>query len=315
MRSLTQAEAYGAMRMIAQYEIEPEQLGAFLMLLRVKEETPEEVAGMTVALRESLPPPRLMRQPAIDWPAYAGKKRHLPWFLLAALLLGQHGYPVLMHGLSRDDERIYVPQALQALGLETADTWPVVEQQLQHQGFAFLPIDAMSELTAELIETRQQLGLRSPINSVARMLNPLRAPLSVLGVFHPNYAAIHQQAARLLDAQQTLVAKGEGGEFERLPERAVQVALQRQQQLDAQPWEALEKPGRLRKPAQLDLNHFAAVWRGAADDVYGTMAVTGTLAIVIHALGLAPSPAAAQQLADHWWQMRRQTPSKKSERA
>ena len=44
-RSYTEEEAETAMDMILADQVEPEQLGAFLMLLRVKEETPEEVAG------------------------------------------------------------------------------------------------------------------------------------------------------------------------------------------------------------------------------------------------------------------------------
>jgi hypothetical protein len=52
-RSLTQEEAYHAMKMILANEVLPVQLGAFLMLMRVKEETPEELAGFVIAARES----------------------------------------------------------------------------------------------------------------------------------------------------------------------------------------------------------------------------------------------------------------------
>ena len=52
-RPLTQEEAYQAMKMILANEVEPIQLGAFLMLMRVKEETPEELAGFVLAAREN----------------------------------------------------------------------------------------------------------------------------------------------------------------------------------------------------------------------------------------------------------------------
>ncbi|MEY4769176.1 MAG: hypothetical protein RL637_1815, partial [Pseudomonadota bacterium] len=75
-RNLTQQEAYRAMTMIVTEEqVEPEQLGAFLMLMRIKEETPEELAGFVQAARDSLnaaPPIRV----DLDWSSYAGKRRH-----------------------------------------------------------------------------------------------------------------------------------------------------------------------------------------------------------------------------------------------
>ena len=95
-RSLTREEAREAMGMLLDEKVEESQLGAFLMLLRHKEESPEELAGFTQAVRERLDAPALNVD--VDWPTYAGKKRHLPWFLLAAKCLAQHGVRILMHG-------------------------------------------------------------------------------------------------------------------------------------------------------------------------------------------------------------------------
>jgi len=95
-RSLTREEAREAMGMLIDEKVEDTQLGAFLMLLRHKEESPEELAGFTEAVRERLHAPALNVD--IDWPTYAGKKRHLPWYLLAAKCLAQNGVRVLLHG-------------------------------------------------------------------------------------------------------------------------------------------------------------------------------------------------------------------------
>ena len=57
-RPLSQDEAYRAMKMILADQVEPIQLGAFLMLMRVKEETPEELAGFVQASRESFVIPK-----------------------------------------------------------------------------------------------------------------------------------------------------------------------------------------------------------------------------------------------------------------
>lgn len=304
MRALTREQAYEAMRMITCYDVEPEQLGAFLMLMRVKEETPEEVAGFTLALRESFAGGERGFRPAIDWAAYAGKKRHLPWFVLAALILAGRGHPVFMHGMSRDDERVYVPEALQALGLNPAASLSEAETLLASRGFAYLPVSRFSPLAAELIETRELFGLRPPLHTVARMLNPLAAPLSVMGVFHPNFAHIHQQAAGLLGQSGALVCKGEGGEFERVPDRVAELYGVSDGQAWQESWERQIRPGSEIKPERLDLGRFLAVWQGDAEDRYGEMAVTGTLALVIRALGLECRAIDAHRRAQEWWRQR-----------
>ena len=53
-RSFSENEAYDAMNMILKDEVEPVQLGAFLMLLRVKEESPEELSGFVKAVKEHI---------------------------------------------------------------------------------------------------------------------------------------------------------------------------------------------------------------------------------------------------------------------
>lgn len=304
MRSLERREAREAMSMMVEGEASPEQLGAFLMLMRVKEETPEEVAGFAEALRERMDIPPDVARPAIDWAAYAGKKRQLPWFLLAALLLGKNGYPVFMHGLSRDDERIYAPEALSSLGVPVATSLADAAGQMEATGFAYLPVENFSAITAELIAMRDIFGLRPPLNTVARMLNPFSAPLSLMGVFHPNFSGIHQQALALLEQPRALVVKGEGGEFERIPERDAKLFGLQDGDEWLEEWPSMLPRGSVVKPGALDLGHFKAVWEGKASDSYGELAVTGTLAMAIVALGLKHDREEALVLAGSWWEHR-----------
>ena len=304
MRPLTYAEAREAMQMISCYDVEPEQLGAFLMLMRVKEETAEEVAGFTQALRESLPVAGLQSRPAIDWAAYAGKRRQLPWFILSALILAKRGYSVFMHGMNRSDERVYVPEALDALDIDTAGSLQESAKQLDEQGFSYLPISKLSPLTAQLIGTRELFGLRPPLHTVARMLNPFSAPLALMGVFHPNFAAIHQKASQLLEQPAALICKGEGGEFERIPERDVALHGLDDGVAWRESWDKLKEAGSVMKQERLNLNHFRAVWDGEVEDDYAETAVAGTLALVIRALKLEQEEAAAYRVALDWWRAR-----------
>jgi anthranilate phosphoribosyltransferase len=306
MRPLSRNEAYEAMNMIACYDVEPEQIGAFMMLMRVKEETAEEVAGFTQALKESLPIQNHTPAPAIDWAAYAGKKKQLPWFVLAALIVARRGFPVFMHGMSRNDERVYVTEALDALDMGSANSLQDAKVQLAQTGFTYLPVSKLSPLATQLIGTRELFGLRPPLHTVVRMLNPLSAPLSLMGVFHPNFATIHQNAALLLEQPNTLICKGEGGEFERIPDRAVELNGVTQGSGWQENWPYRIKPGLQRKQERLNLNHFRLVWDGEAEDIYGKLAVTGTLALVIRALGLTKDRTEAHDLAESWWRDRHQ---------
>ena len=66
---------------------------------------------------------------------------------------------------------------------------------------------------------RSLLGLRSPVHTIVRHLNPFDAPCQTMGVAHPLYRGLHQGAARLLGLRQFAVFKGDGGEAERVPEK------------------------------------------------------------------------------------------------
>ncbi len=68
-----------------------------------------------------------------------------------------------------------------------------------------------------LFHLRPLLGLRSPVNSLARELNPFEARHQIQGVFHPTYLPLHQEAARLLGQPHAVIFKGGGGEASAIP--------------------------------------------------------------------------------------------------
>ena len=93
------------------------QQGAFLMLLRVKEETSEELAGFVSACRGAMqaPPPGLTAD--LDWSSYAGKRHQHPWFILSILLLAQAGYRIFIHGCDGHTQgRLYTETGKYAWG-------------------------------------------------------------------------------------------------------------------------------------------------------------------------------------------------------
>ena len=299
MRDLSQEEAREAMALILSGSVEPVQLGAFLMLMRVKEESAAEVAGLVQAARASV-----HAQGAVpvdlDWPAYAGKRRQLPWHVLAALLLASHGHRVFMHGIgSGSASRVYVPQALSALGIAPAATVAEASAQLKRRNFAFMSLDAVSPLFAGLLDLKAVLGLRSPLHTVVRMLNPLRARASLIGIFHPGYDDTHQQAALLLGDEDLAAFKGEGGEPERNPDSPCTVRLVLGGQPLHQEWPAQFGQRHL-KDETMDCQRLGRLWRGDIEDEYGAAAVTGTAAIALALLERLPPEIACARAVDLW---------------
>jgi anthranilate phosphoribosyltransferase len=101
-----------------------------------------------------------------------------------------------MHGAEAHTEgRIYTGVALRALGVPVSASLEAAADDLAARNFAFLPIDALSPKVADMLELRPILGLRSPVHTFARMLNPFGAPCMLQGDFHPNYMAIHAAPA------------------------------------------------------------------------------------------------------------------------
>ncbi|RBP04091.1 anthranilate phosphoribosyltransferase [Roseiarcus fermentans] len=304
-RSLTVAEAEEAMAMILAGDVLPEQLGAFLMLLRVKEETPQEIAGFVRAARARLAPPAGAPRVDLDWSSYAGKSRRPPWFVLSALALARNGRRVFMHGAEAHTEgRLYTGAALRALGLPVSASLEEAARRLYADGFAYLPIDSLSPPIAAMLELRPILGLRSPVHTFARMLNPFGATAMLQGVFHPGYMRIHRDAGLVLGQPRLAVFRGEGGEIERRPAKPCEVMMAIDGEARDERWPPTIAEPRQTPDDAMDLSRLAALWRGEIADAYGEAAVVGTLAIALRTLGAAENPVDAEAQARALWSAR-----------
>jgi anthranilate phosphoribosyltransferase len=298
-RNMTRAEAREAMGMVLDERVEDTQLGAFLMLLRHKEESPEELAGFTEAVRERLNAPALAVD--IDWPTYAGKKRHLPWYLLAAKCLAQNGIKVLMHGGGAHTAgRLYSEQLLGLLGIPLCRNWQAVGKALEQHNIAFIPLGDWAPQLQRMIDLRNTLGLRSPIHSLARILNPLGARCGLQSIFHPGYQAVHRDASGLL-GDHAIVVKGDGGEVEINPDTISHLYGTTHGQPWDEEWPALSDRRHV-KPATLDPNHLVAIWRGDLEDSYPQLALISTMALALRGLGMPR--AEAFERAERYWASR-----------
>lgn len=304
-RSLTLEEAEEAMGMIMRGDVLPAQLGAFLMLLRVKEETPDEIAGFVRGARATLDPPDPVPAVDLDWSSYAGKRRQPPWFLLAAILLARHGVRMFMHGAEgHTPGRLYTRAVLEALDIPVARDLEEAGGHIAASNFAYLPLAGLSPRLDEIIDMRPILGLRSPVHTIARMLNPFAAPYLAQGIFHTGYMDIHQEAARLLGQPHMAVFRGEGGEIERRPNKPCEVYTVHDGVAGNEEWPRLLPDPRQESDEAMDVGRLMAIWRGEAEDSYADAAITGTLAVALKLLGKVPTMEEAQAAAEAMWRDR-----------
>ncbi|WP_037337602.1 glycosyl transferase family protein [Saccharospirillum impatiens] len=279
-RSLSREEAHFAMQEIWHQRETQAQLGALLMLMRVKEETAEELAGMAQAVRDELDTwdGQAMH---IDWPAYAGKRRQPSWYVLAAKALAQGGYRVFMHGGGEHTAgRQYARQVCEALSIPIAASWQQAATLSQNHTMVYCPLASFAPSLSHIIDMKQELGLRSPVNTLVRNLNPTGADVTLQGMFHPSYKALHHDTANLLGDRLNIVLKGDSGEFEVRPDSNAVVRVNSPRHPDS-----LEVPKRLPqravRPDEPSLSLLQTTWAGESNPEYGIAAIQETMALVL----------------------------------
>ncbi len=288
-RAMTLDEAQAAMTLILQGNAAPEAVGALLMVMRLRGETADEIAGFTAALRAHVR--GTLPRADLDWPSYAaGRSRGAPLFLLAARLVGQAGYSISMHGWNSH----------QSAAASVRDALDLAGPQVHYS-----PLEALCPEAFALLKLRDTFGLRSCFNTVLRMWNPSQASATVQGVFHPSYRSLQVQAAQLLGQQALSIIKGGGGEFERHPSKDITIfGLRSGAHIQETVSPILQDTRRLH-----DTEHtfdLPALWHGTTYDPFAIATITGTAALALWTLKAAPSVQAAQTMTDALWATRHQ---------
>lgn len=280
-RSLTLEEAQSAMSLMLNGSAAPQAVGALLMLLRMKGETAEEIAGLSRAARLALAD---MPPADLDWPSYAaGRSRGEPWFLLAAKLVAQSGKRVMIHGWNGKTDAVRA--RLADLDIPVGRTAAEISDALDAKNIVYAPIEDLHPQLFDLLNLRDTFGLRSCINTVCRMLNPADATTSVQGVFHPSYRLLQSDAAAILGWKNLSVIKGGGGEFERHPSKSLAVfGLTDSERYDTILPALAETAVRLHDGPVPETTP-AGLWSGAQRDDFAESVVVGTAEAAFAAMG------------------------------
>ena len=188
------------------------ETGAFLVAMRMKGETCEELTGfLTAAQARCL----LVASdaPVVVLPSYNGARRLPNLTPLLALALARDGHRVLVHGTTDEPERITTAAILRDLGLPPARDEAEVQAAWAQRKPAFLPIERLCAPLAAVLAHRRRLGLRGPGHSIAKMLDPVRGgrALRVVNHTHPEFGVLMAQWARH-ERVDALLLRGTEGE-------------------------------------------------------------------------------------------------------
>lgn len=166
------------------------ELGAIIIGLRVKGESPDEMLGFLDAIDQRtqfLSPPAGRGRPVV-LPTYNGARKEANLTPLLALLLQRFGVPVLVHGLLEGFGRVTTGHIFRELGIMPQSSVAQAQHELNEKNLAFLPLTALNPGLHSLLGLRSRLGVRNSAHSLVKLLNPFRGEsLLVAPATHPDF--------------------------------------------------------------------------------------------------------------------------------
>jgi len=217
-RPLDRAQAADLFGQVLDGGVSDIELGAFCLAMRVKGETPEEMAGFLDATHARLHRVPAAPRPVVVLPSYNGARRLPVLTPLLALLLAQRGLPVLVHGTATESSRVFVTEVLGALDIAAqAEIAPIAPGTA-----AYVPTELLHPGLKRLLDVRRVIGLRNSSHSLVKLMNPCAGPAVIVGSYtHPEYAVSMGAVYELMGATALLLRGTEGeavADARRLPQ-------------------------------------------------------------------------------------------------
>ncbi len=211
-RSLRRKEARAVMEAVMAGEATQAQIAAFLVALRAKGETVEEIAGCAEALRAQALAVRPRREDLVDTAGTGGDgQATLNLSTAAALVAAAAGAAVAKHGNRAVSSACGSADVLEALGFVLDLPPERVARSIDELGFGFLFAPSLHPGFRHAAPVRRELGIRTVFNLLGPLANPAGAPCQIVGVYAPDLVPTLAQVLAQLGARRALVVHGAGG--------------------------------------------------------------------------------------------------------
>lgn len=233
-RPLSREQATDLMGRVLDGKVTDLEVGAFCLAMRIKGETPQEMAGFLDAVCGRMNRVPDSGAPVIVLPSYNGARK-LPLLTpLLALLLAREGMAVLIHGTPTEDSRIFVSKVLEALIIPAQTATGFIASG----DLAFIPTEVLCPALKRLLDVRRVVGLRNPAHSLVKLMNPCQGKALIVSSYtHPEYAVSMAQTLELTHTSALLLRGTEGevvADARRMPQMEAFINGQRQLLQEAQ---------------------------------------------------------------------------------
>ncbi len=215
---LSREDAHELMGSIMDGEATPAQIAGFLVALRTKGETADEIAGFAEAMREHVVPVTPQRSPVVDIVGTGGDgAQTFNISTAAALVAAAAGAAVAKHGNRAASSAAGSADVLEELGIGLEQSPGRIARSIDELGFGFMFARAHHPAMRHVAPVRQELGIRTVFNVLGPLANPAGACDGVFGVYSPELASTYAEALAELGARRAFVVHGEGGLDELAP--------------------------------------------------------------------------------------------------
>ena len=211
-RDLPREQARDLMQQLLDGQLNDLEIGAFCIAMRVKGESPLELAGFLDAVQSRLH--KLTSDaPTVVIPAYNGARKLPALVPLLAHLLAREGLAVLVHGSASENARVSSETVLRGLGIPVLSPHaPTGDAKLQAGQVIYAPTPCLSPALDRLLQVRRTLGLRNSAHSLVKLMNPVAGPALVLGSYtHRDFIEPMLESLRLA-GNAGMVLRGTEGE-------------------------------------------------------------------------------------------------------
>lgn len=189
-----------------------DQIAEFLLALRAKGESVEEIAGAAAAMRAHMTPIRTSRTDAIDTCGTGGDSSGtFNISTAAALVTAAAGVPVAKHGNRSITSKSGSADVLAELGVNIEADVPSVERCLDELGICFCFAPSLHRSMRHVAAVRKQLGVPTIFNLLGPLCNPASARFQLLGVGKPELRPRLSAALALLGTERAVTVCGEDG--------------------------------------------------------------------------------------------------------
>jgi anthranilate phosphoribosyltransferase len=211
---LTASQARAAMATILAGDATPAQLIGFVVALRAKGETPEELSGLldaVLAAATIVPLPDDVRARAVDIVGTGGDRSHsINVSTMAAIVTAGAGVPVCKHGARAASSKCGTADVLEALGV-AVDLGPEgVLHCVEHAGIGFCLAPVYHPSFRFAAPSRREIGIPTVFNLLGPMANPGRVRRQLIGVANPAVAERMLASLRLHGSSTAWVVHGNG---------------------------------------------------------------------------------------------------------